>query len=140
MKYLHLVNAQQQELNDFPIMWAFSDEQFAEGMQKLGLKETDTDKIYFIGNGGFMKKKSLRAFELIMNRHEREREAAFKDDQFAYDAFLYEFANHEFCITYEFEPTLAALGLTEDDLRADNSRLYKIMIQAKNDYMAGVEY
>lgn len=140
MKYLHLVNTHQQELNDFPIMWAFNDEQFAEGMQKLGLKETDTDKIHFVGNGGFMKKTSWRAFEMMMMRHERERAEAFKDDEFVYDAFLYELANHEFCITYEFEPTLAALGLTEDDLKADNSRLYKIMIQAKNDYMTGVEY
>lgn len=140
MKYLQLVNTHQQEINDFPIMWAFSDEQFAEGMQKLGLKETDTDKIYSVSNGGFVRKDSWRAFEMMIMRHERERAEAFKDDEFAYDAFLYELANHEFCITYEYEPTLAALGLTEDDLRAYNSRLYKIMIQAKNDYMAGVEY
>lgn len=140
MKYIRLVNEHQQELNDFPIMWAFNDEQFAEGMQKLGLKETDVDKICFVGNGGFMRKKSRRAFEMMMDRHAREREEAFKDDQFAYDAFLYELGNHEFCITYEYEPTLSALGLTQDDLAADNSRLYKIMVQAKNDYMAGVEY
>lgn len=140
MKYVLLVNEHQQELNDFPIMWAFNDEQFAEGMQKLGLKETDIDKICFVGNGGFMRKNSWRAFEMMMDRHTREREEAFKDDQFAYDAFLYELGNHEFCITYEYEPTLSALGLTQDDLAADNSRLYKIMIQAKNDYMAGVEY
>jgi hypothetical protein len=140
MKYLHLVNAHQQELNDFPIMWAFNDEQFVEGMQKLGLKETDTDKVYSIGSGGFMRKRDAGAFNEMITRHNREMKEAFSDDEFAYDAFLYELGNHEFCITYEYEPTLDALGLTEDDLLADNCRLLAILKKAKDDYMAGVEY
>lgn len=140
MKYLHLVNSHQQELNDFPIMWAFNDEQFIEGMQKLGLKETDTDKVYSIGSGGFMRKRDAGAFNEMIGRHNREMKEAFLDDEFAYDAFLYELGNHEFCITYEYAPTLDALGLTEDDLVADECRLMKILKKAKDDYMAGVEY
>lgn len=140
MKYLYLVNTHQQEINDFRIMWAFSDEQFAEGMKKLGLQETDTDKVVTIGGGGFLKKSDVPAFEEMMQRHEEERRAAFKDDAFAYDAFLYELANHEFCITYEYEPTLDALGLSVVDLKADEGRLMKILKKAKDDYMMGVEY
>lgn len=139
MKYLYLVNAHQQEINDFRIMWAFSDEQFAEGMRKLGLQEMDTDKIVTIGGGGFLKKADVPAFEEMMQRHEDERKAAFKDDDFAYDAFLYELGNHEFCITYEYEPTLSALGLTEEEVARD-ARLLKILKKAKDDYMMGVEY
>lgn len=139
MKYLSLVNAHQQELNDFPIMWAFSDEQFAEAMKKLGLKETDTDKVVAFDGGGFMRMSDVPAFEEIITRHKREMTEAFKDDEFVYDAFLYELGNHEFCITYEYEPTLYALGLTEDEVLKDE-RLLKILKKAKNDYMAGVEY
>lgn len=140
MKYLNLVNAHQQELNDFPIMWAFNDEQFIEGLKKLGLKETDTNKVYSIGNGGFMRKTDAKAFGEMMSRHERERKEAFKDDEFAYDAFLYELGNHKFCITFDYEPTLEALGITIEDLVAEECRLMNILQKAKNDYMAGVEY
>lgn len=139
MKYLLLVNAHRQELNDFPIMWAFNDEQFASGMKKLGLKEDETDKVYSIGSGGIMRKTDAPAFNEMMIRHERERKEAFEDDQFVYDAFLYELGNHEFCITYEYEPTLSALGLTEDEVARD-VRLLKILKKAKDDYLKEVEY
>jgi hypothetical protein len=84
--------------------------------------------------------KDVPAFREMLIRHKRERAEAFKDDEFAYDAFLYELANHEFCITYEYEPTLDALGLTEDDLCNEGARLLKILKKAKDDYLNGVEY
>ena len=61
-----------------------------------------------------------------------------KDDQYAYEAFLYELGNHEFCITYEVEPTLAAIGLTEDEVLND-CRLAAIFKEAKRDYLASCE-
>ena len=139
MKYLHLVNAHQQELNDFPIMWAFNDEQFIEGMKKLGLKETDTDKIVTINSGGFMKKTDAPAFNAMMKRHAQEWEEAYEDDEFLYEAFLYELGNHEFCITYEYEPTLSALGLTEDQILNDE-RMLKILKRAKKDYLEDIRF
>ena len=48
MKYLELKQRQQKEVNDFPFGFAFSNQQFKEMMEKFGLKETDTDKIYSI--------------------------------------------------------------------------------------------
>ena len=140
MKYLHLVNAHQQELNDFPIMWAFNKKQYAEAMQKLGLTETDTDEVVYINGGGVMRMRDVPAFKEMIDRHKRERAEAFKNDEFAYDAFLYELANHEFCINHEYRPTLDALGLDESDLVADGARLMKILKQAKDDYLTGVEY
>jgi hypothetical protein len=140
MKYLNLVNAHQQELNDFPIMWAFNDKQYEEALQRLGVKETERDEIVTINGGGIMRMKDVPAFREMLIRHKRERAEAFKDDEFAYDAFLYELANHEFCITYEYEPTLDALGLTEDDLCNEGARLLKILKKAKDDYLNGVEY
>lgn len=47
--YKVLKEKRQQEVNSFPIAFAFSDQQFDEGMRKLGLNPTDTDKVYSIG-------------------------------------------------------------------------------------------
>ena len=47
--YMELKHRQQREVDAFPIGFAFSKEQFDEQMIKLGLKPTDTDKIYSIG-------------------------------------------------------------------------------------------
>lgn len=137
MKYLRLVNTHQQELADFPIMWAFNNEQFKEGMKKLGLKEDETNKIYSINGGGFIRRKDSAAFNEMFERHEQERKEAFQDDEFVYEAFLYELGNHEFCITYEYESTLSALGLTEDEVMKDK-RLLKILRTAKDDYLKDV--
>ena len=51
-QYRVLKEKHEKEINNFPLMFAFSKKQFAEGMQKLGLKETNTDKIISIGVGG----------------------------------------------------------------------------------------
>jgi hypothetical protein len=45
---------QQQEINDFPMFFAFSEAQFNEGMKELGLRPSDTDKVCRLGwTGGF---------------------------------------------------------------------------------------
>lgn len=138
MRYTELRDRHQKEWNEFPIMFAFNEKQFKEGMEKLGLNESDTDKIYHIGGGGYIRKNSARALEMMTDRHARERKEAFKDDQYAYEAFLYELGNHEYCITYEIEPTLDALGLTYDEVMGD-CRLKEILKQAKRDYLASCE-
>ena len=48
MKYLKLKEKHQKEVNDFPFGFAFSNQQFKEMIEKFGLKEKDTDKIYSI--------------------------------------------------------------------------------------------
>ena len=40
-------------------------------------------------------------------------------DGFIFDMFVYELANHEYCITYDLEDTLDALGLTPEEVNAD---------------------
>ena len=44
-RYEELKNRFQQEINAFPMKWAFSKEQFDRSMQELGLDPADTDKI-----------------------------------------------------------------------------------------------
>lgn len=119
-KYQQLREAQQKRINDLPIIFAFNHAQFREGMAKLGLTVDDTDKIYSIGGGGYIRKEDSALFNATFNGVDEELKAAIEADTdgtgFIYDMFLYELQNHEYCITYDLEPTLYALGLTEDDV------------------------
>ncbi len=135
-KYLKLKNKHQQEVNDFPMFFAFSDKQFEEGMKRFGLKPTDTDKIYKLGStGGFYRKSDAKALRDMLDRHSQEMDEAIKnDDDFVYSMFSYELGNHEYCITYDPEPTLCACGLDVDDL-AKNERLLQLFKKAKADYL-----
>ena len=127
MKYLELKQRQQKEVNDFPFGFAFSNQQFKEMMEKFGLKETDTDKIYSIGAGGYIRKSDSNAFDEMFKRHRKEIEDEIEKDKkgtgFIYSMFSYELANHEYCITYDIEPTLDALGLTLDEINKKENLL-----------------
>jgi hypothetical protein len=119
--YRKLKAKHQKEVNEFPMFFAFSDKQFKEGMEKFGLSENDTDKIYKFGNtGGFYLRSDAQKLHEMLDRHFQETTEAIKnDDEFVYDMFEYELANHEYCITYDLEDTLDALGLTAEQINAD---------------------
>lgn len=126
-KYKELKEKHSKEVNEFPMMFAFSNKQFAEGMQKLGLKETDTDKIFSIGAGGFVKKTDSEKLDIMFKQHDAEMKEAVNEDLdgtgFIFDMFKYELNNHEYCYTYDVEDTLNALGYSIEDVRADEKLL-----------------
>lgn len=137
--YINLKNKQQQEVNDFPMFFAFNDKQFAEGMAKLGLKPEDTDKIYRLDyTGGFYRRSDGKAFRDMIDRHAQEMAAAIEGDKdgtgFIYEMFRYELANHEYCITYDLEPTLDACGMTYDEVQ-NNPALMTGLKKAIQDYL-----
>jgi hypothetical protein len=133
--YLELKRKHQEESNNFPFMFAFSKEQFAEGMQKLDLNESDTDKIYSIGGGGYIRKTDSEAMHEMFNRHEKEMKEAINNDitgeQFIFDMFNYELANHEYTYTGTIEDTINALALTIDEIN-NNERLLNGLKKACN--------
>lgn len=138
-KYIELKNKHSKEVHSFPMFFAFSDKQFEEGMKKLGLQPEDTDKIYKLGGtGGFYKKSDSEKLHDMFKRHTEEMTAAIAADQtgegFIYDMFIYELGNHEYCITYDLEPTLDACGLTEDEV-LNNPALLAGLKKAKEDYL-----
>ena len=122
-QYEDLKQRQQQEFSAFPMQFAFSDSQFAEGMAALGLKPTDTDKIYKAPGGGFYRREDGPRLYDMMGRFDRElREAIAEDetgDGFIFEMFLYELGNHEYDVTMELNETLDALGYTMEDIQAD---------------------
>ena len=127
-KYLEMKAKHEQEVNNFPMFFAFNQGQFDEGMRKLGLDPSETDKIYKLGStGGFYRKSdSDNLMEMFMH-HQQEQEDAIKADEtgegFIFDMFNYELANHEYGYTMDPESTLDALGMTMEQINANPALL-----------------
>lgn len=125
--YLILKRKQQEEVNNFPMVFAFSDKQFEEGMEKLGLTATDTSEVYSIGGGGIIRKTDSKTFGDMLEMQKKEMDEAIEADTtgdgFIFDMFSYELANHEYSYTWDIEPTLDALGLTIDEVNASDKLL-----------------
>ena len=122
-QYADLKQRQQQEFGTFPMQYAFSNQQFAEGMAALGLKPADTDKIYKVPGGGFYRREDGSRLKTMMDRFDQELNEAVAGDKtgdgFIYEMFLYELENYEYGCTMDLSETLDALGYTPEDIQAD---------------------
>lgn len=140
--YLELKNKHEKEMNAFPIGACFSKEQFADMMQKWGLTVNDTDKICSIGGGCYLRKCDVQAFLDTSARFKQEKADAIAADKtgdgYIYQMFLYELANHEYCITYDYEDTFDALGLTAEQVNADKRLLHGLR-KATKEYLKHCE-
>ena len=138
--YTELRNRHQERVNALPIMWAFSMDQFRKEMERMGV--TDKSEIVSIGNGGYMRKEEAPLLDKTFEAIDAEMKAAIEADTdgtgFIKDMFLYELANHEYCITYDLEPTLDACGLTEAEV-LNNTRLLNGLKLATKEYLRNSE-
>lgn len=136
-KYVELKGKHEKKINDFPMGFAFSDKQFEEAKEKLGV--TDNSELLSLSAGGFIRKSDKKSFDTLFAELDRETEEAMKDDEYLFQGFLYELGNHEFCITYDPESTLDCFGLTIDEVNA-NKRLLDIFKKARLQYLDTCEY
>ena len=127
-KYIKLKTKHEKIVNKFPQFFAFSDEQFKEGLKKL--KTTKTE-IRSIGSGGFIRKSDGKDYLIMVEQINKESKEALKDDDYLYQGFLYELGNHEYIITYDYEDTLSCFGLEYSNL---TERQSKILEKATKDY------
>ena len=132
--YGELIERQREEVNTLPTKWAFSHKQFEEIMAEWGLTPGDDNhKLLSIGMGGYILKSDRNLIVSTFKRHREELDAAIAADEtgegFILDMFRYELANHEYCITCDYEDTLDAVGLTEEDLQ-QQPKLYKALHRA----------
>jgi len=88
-------------------------------MTKWGLDPKNTGAIFSIGGGGYIRRTDADAMHKMFDRHEAERKAAMQDDEYLYQMFNYELANHEYGYTQDLTDTLEALGLTIDEINAN---------------------
>lgn len=138
--YQDLKARQQKEMNEFPLEAAFSKEQFANMMAKWGLTENDTDKIYSIDGGCFIRRSDSTAFHELIEKQAKEREDAIMSDTtgegYIYEMFSVELANHEYGYTRDVEETFDALGFTLELINSDQRLvrgLYKAIKEYKDD-------
>lgn len=129
--YQRLRKKHQDEINEFPMYFAFGDEQFVKMIKKLGLSESKRSEDYFakrllsIGNGGYILKEDAKKFEEMILSHKQQMEdliAADKTgDGFILDMFYYELCNHEYGYVYDeaIEDALNALGYTMEQIQDD---------------------
>lgn len=110
-------------LNDFEgIFFAFSDKQFFESAKKLGInanKKEELKKIVSIGTGGYILKTKVKDFNEMFKKKDTEFKKLMKNESFAYDTFLYELRNHEYCITCDITDTLNSLGYAMEEIKKD---------------------
>lgn len=101
------------------MFWAFGNDQFRAGMEKLGLTMDDTKLIVSIGSGGYMRRDCVDLLKSALDRQRRERAQLRKDRKRLFDALVYELRNHEYCITYDPADALAAVGITREEIEPE---------------------
>ena len=116
-EYLDLQKRHQKELEDFPIAYAFNDEQLKEALTKLNATREECVTVF--GHGDIVKRTDAKAFVDMLKRHTEEVKQKLRDDvEFAEAAFLYEMDNHEYAINWSAdEDVLACFAITFDDIR-----------------------
>lgn len=112
MIYIDVKNRQREELNDFPMFFAFNKEQFDKGMKKIGAK--NKEELAGVPGSGFILKKDTSKLKNLFKSHEEEMAQLFNNKDFLIDAMIYELNNYEYTCTGDPQPALLALGIELD--------------------------
>ena len=115
---------QQEEVNAFPIHFAFGVDQINRKIKELNLDpENYQDQIVGIGAGGFVLKEDYPALLELFQRHAEERKAAIASDPTGdgviHDMFYAALVNTEYGYTGSWEDALRHEGYTEAEVEAD---------------------
>ena len=131
MKYTDLKMKQQDEFNKFPLMAAFNDKQFEEGMKQLGVKKVS--ELYSIGGGCYIRKKDSNKLQDLLNKQQKELKEFLKDDDNLKDMFVYEMQNHEYQLTGDDEEVIRGCNLAYKTVMEDE-RMLDIYNQARAEF------
>lgn len=131
--YLELLKKQRKELDEFPMAFAFNDEQLKQALEKLGA--TKEECVTIAGAGDIMKKTDVPAFREMIKRHKEELFEMLKDDQAAEEAFLYEMDNHEYAINWSGDEDVLACFYIESIDELDDLALSDTYVRARRKHM-----
>lgn len=136
-EYMDLRKRHQKEFEDFPIAYAFNDEQLKEALEKLGATKDECVTVF--GHGDIVKRTDAKALIELLARHTKELKQKLKEDpDFAYAAFLYEMDNHEYAINWDADDdVLDCFNITFDDINAWGLQL--AYTKARNQHMRNAE-
>jgi hypothetical protein len=135
--YHELKKKQDEEMNRFPMFFAFSNKQFDEGMAKFGFSPDDTGKIYRFGNtGGYYPRAEAVRLHEMLGRFEKNLKDAIEADTtgegFIFDMFDYTLADHEYGYTHDTSSALDALDLTKEQIKNNPLLLRGFELAKKN--------
>ena len=131
--YINFKDAQMKELNEFPIAYAFNDEQLQRALEKLGVASVK-ECVSVMGHGDIVKKEDAPKLLAMFKRHDEELLEKMKDEDFAEAAFLYEMDNHEYAINWDGDDdVLGCFNLTFEKLQ--EMRLEDAYRRARREHM-----
>lgn len=129
MHYNELRERQQKEINSILnkyAFFAFNEDQFREGLDKLNATEADLRQIP--GGGYILKDHGEELYNAAKRAHEEIR-AAMNNKDFAVSAFRAELRNHEYSYTNDPGEAIEALGYSAEDIES-NSMLKEALATA----------
>lgn len=132
--YFQLQDRHRQEMSDFPMAYAFNQQQLEEALVKIGATSVK-ECVTVFNHGDIVKKENADALIEMMKRQTRElRELVLSDEELAEAIFLYEMDNHEYAINWSAdEDVLTALCIEWADLEENN--LLSAYNRAKRSHM-----
>ena len=117
---------QQKRMSDFTskyAFFAFDENQFNEGLEKLGIAPGTEDALVSIPGGGYVLAVKVQDFKDLLKSFRQERADAIRDTetgaQFAYDMFRASLNDSEYSYSEDAEDTLNSLGYDLQDIEAD---------------------
>jgi len=142
MKYSTAKELIQKRVNNFPMVFAFNNEQFDKAMKDLGIKdwteENLKDKIVSIGGGGYIKKDMVEEYKNLWFNIDKDIKRYLEEsDENFIDAIKYELSNHEYGYTHDLEPALEALGLIYNEL---SNKQKELVEKARKEHLEESDY
>ena len=105
--YLLLKKKHEERINNFKMIFAFSEEQFKDGLKELNTTEENLISVF---GGGFIRKEDKEDYLKMFKDISKEEKDLFLNEKDLYDAFYYELGNHEYSYTQDETDTLQSLG------------------------------
>lgn len=121
-------------INDIPLMWAYSDKQFAECALKCGYVDTKEFAAVCCKGpaGSFLLKSDMDKLKAAFEQMDAINAEIEANDTLLYEMLKYEMGNHECQITGDYDDVL---DLVSDEVKA-TSRFKRIFAKAKHDFIA----
>lgn len=131
-KYKEMSDRHMAEFGQFPCHFAFNDEQVREALEKLG---ATVGEVWRTPEGGIIRRSDAKAYAQMKIRWNSEHQEALKDEQYVYEMFRHELANHEYAYTRVLTDTLETCGVTLEMLE-QNPMLQKALDKAVAECLA----
>ena len=125
--YKELIDKQMEETNAFPVKTATNNEQFKKIVNEWNLSFNENSDNFYgkqlvpLSLGMFIRKKDVKAFNDMLNRHREEHLKAIDKDKtgdgYIYDMFIYELQKHKYKYTSRVDDTLDTLDISRETLQ-----------------------